>query len=106
MTDNTPWYMRSTDTTCTDKGSPERNRRHLESLAELASEEADSVASHLRSLEAKGVAIPAESRISMGYSANARKAAAQLDALPSDSAPSASAADLTPEQRIARGYGA
>ncbi|MFC9225817.1 hypothetical protein ACFT8W_34680 [Streptomyces hygroscopicus] len=75
---NTPWYMRSTDTSTHDKGSPERNRQHVESIAAMASEEADAVSAHLRNAEARGVDIPAESRMAMGYAANARKAAALL----------------------------
>jgi hypothetical protein len=76
----TPWYMGTTDTTSTDKGSPERNRQHVESIAVGASEEADAVAAHLRSAEAKGVVITPGQRMAMGYAANARKAATQLDA--------------------------
>ncbi|MEU1510907.1 hypothetical protein ABZ490_01930 [Streptomyces sp. NPDC005811] len=76
----TPWYMRTTDTTGTDKGSPERNRQHIESIAASASEEDDAVVSHLRNAEAQGVAISASQRMAMGYATNARKAANQLDA--------------------------
>jgi hypothetical protein len=76
----TPWYMGTTDTTSTDKGSPERNRQHIESIAAGASEEADVVAAHLRNAEAQGVAISPGQRMAMGYAANARKAATQLDA--------------------------
>ncbi|MFE9136198.1 hypothetical protein [Streptomyces sp. NPDC007355] len=78
MTNNTPWYMNSTDATTVDKGSPERNQRHVESIASTASEEADAVANHLRSAEAKGVEVPATERMAMGYAANARHAANQL----------------------------
>lgn len=105
MTDNTPWYLRTTDTTSTDKGSPERNRKHVQSIAETASAEADAMVTHLRNAEAQGVAIPADLRMSMGYATNARKAAAQLG----DSGQrqtSVTDGDMTPEQRIARGYGA
>ncbi|MEW9519340.1 hypothetical protein [Streptomyces tubercidicus] len=80
MTENTPWYMGTTDTTSTDKGSPERNRQHIESIAAGASDEADAVAAHLRSAEAKGVDINPSQRMAMGYASNARKAATQLDA--------------------------
>ncbi|MFF7389172.1 hypothetical protein ACFZAE_12115 [Streptomyces scabiei] len=82
MTDNTPWYMvaDATDTTSEDKGSPERNRQHIESIAAGASEEADAVAAHLRTAEAQGVAISPSQRMAMGYAANARKAATQLNA--------------------------
>lgn len=76
----TPWYMSTTDTTATDKGSPERNRQHVESIAAGASEEADAVAAHLRNAEAQGVTITPEQRMSMGYAVNARKAATQLNA--------------------------
>ncbi|MEE1754845.1 hypothetical protein [Streptomyces sp. SP18CS02] len=72
--------MSTTDTTSTDKGSPERNRKHVESIAAGASEEADAVAAHLRTAEAQGVDINPSQRMSMGYAANARKAATQLDA--------------------------
>ncbi|MFC8173087.1 hypothetical protein [Streptomyces sp. NPDC057325] len=105
MTD-TPWYMvpGATDTSATDKGSPERNRKHVESIAESASSEADSVVSRLRASEAQGIAIPSSVRMAMGYSVNARKAAAQLGEAPQHQA-SASTDDITPEQRLARGYG-
>ncbi|MFJ2568570.1 hypothetical protein ACIO02_37615 [Streptomyces sp. NPDC087568] len=73
--------MNTTDATSVDKGSPERNRAHLESLAEMASEEADAVAAHVRNAEARGVQIDPGTRMAMGFAANARKAAAQLDAL-------------------------
>ncbi|GHJ27127.1 hypothetical protein TPA0910_15600 [Streptomyces hygroscopicus subsp. sporocinereus] len=73
-----PWYMQSTDTSAHDKGSPERNRQHIESLAAMASDEADAVSAHLRNAEARGVDIPAESRMAMGFAVNARKAAALL----------------------------
>ncbi|MGW2038606.1 hypothetical protein [Streptomyces virginiae] len=73
-----PWYMNSTDTTNVDKGSPERNRRHLESIAETASEEADAVSAHLRAAEAKGIQLSATQRMAMGYASNARDAANQL----------------------------
>lgn len=76
----TPWYMGTTDTTSTEKGSPERNRQHIESIAAGASEEADAVAAHLRNAEAQGVTISPELRMQMGYAANARKAVTQLDA--------------------------
>ncbi|WP_327702207.1 hypothetical protein OG530_10240 [Streptomyces decoyicus] len=76
----TPWYMQTTDTTATDKGNPERNRQHIESIAAGASEEADAVAAHLRSAEARGVDIKPDQRMAMGYATNARKAATQLDA--------------------------
>jgi hypothetical protein len=72
--------MGTTDTTSTDKGSPERNRQHIESIAAGASDEADAVAAHLRNAEAKGVDINPSQRMAMGYAANARKAATQLDA--------------------------
>lgn len=73
-----PWYMNSTDATSVDKGSPERNRRHLESIAETASEEADTVSAHLRAAEAKGVQLSVTQRMAMGYASNAREAANQL----------------------------
>lgn len=105
MTD-TPWYMRTTDTTATDKGSAERNLKHVGRLAALASEEADAVTAQLRDAEAKGVAVPAEVRMSMGYATHARKAATQLAALPPNPESEPSTGNLTPEQRVARGYGA
>jgi cytoskeletal protein RodZ len=105
MTDK-PWYMRTTDTTNVDKGSPERNEKHLRSLAGTASEEADAVAAHLRAAEAKGVELNTVQRMAMGYTANARNAATQLGTSGSKNEASVSNDDLTPEQRIARGYGA
>ncbi|MEV7579817.1 hypothetical protein [Streptomyces erythrochromogenes] len=77
MTDR-PWYMNTTDTTTVDKGSPERNDKHIRSIAETASEEADAIAAHLRAAEAKGVEISPADRMSIGYAANARHAANQL----------------------------
>ncbi|MGQ4440529.1 hypothetical protein ACN6LI_005683, partial [Streptomyces violaceoruber] len=64
----TPWYMvpGATDTTATDKGSAERNRKHLEGIAAGASTEADAVVSRLHSAETQGVDIPAHMRMSMG----------------------------------------
>ncbi|MFE9217072.1 hypothetical protein ACFYN3_12130 [Streptomyces lavendulae] len=70
--------MNSTDTTNIDKGSPERNRRRLESIADMASEESDAIFAHLRAAEAKGVQLSAAQRMAMGYAANARNAANQL----------------------------
>ncbi|MFE4417693.1 hypothetical protein [Streptomyces sp. NPDC056817] len=78
MTYETPWYQRSTDATSIDRGSPERNRAHLESLAEMASEAADAEAAHLRAAEDRGVEINPSARMAMGYAANARKAADAL----------------------------
>jgi len=101
-----PWYMRDTDGLDAVRGNPERTRRHLESMARLASAEADAHAAHLRNLEAQGVAIPAETRISMGYASNARKAATTLGTVPEREEPKSRPDDLTPEQRIMRGYGA
>ncbi|MFJ8720956.1 hypothetical protein [Streptomyces sp. NPDC093269] len=75
-----PWYTRSTDSTSVDKGSPERHRAYVESLAELASEEADAEVAHLRASEAKGVEISPSMRMAMGYATNARKAADQIEA--------------------------
>ncbi|MFB7362960.1 hypothetical protein [Streptomyces hydrogenans] len=105
MTD-TPWYMvpGATDTSATDKGSPERNRKHVESIAESASAEADAVVSRLRSMEAQGADIPPSVRMAMGYTVNARKAAAQLGEAPQRQA-NVGDADLTTEQRMARAYG-
>jgi hypothetical protein len=74
----TPWYMRTTDTTSVDKGSPERNRRHVESIASTASEEADAISTHLRAAEGKGVELSPAQRMAMGYAANSRHAANQL----------------------------
>jgi hypothetical protein len=104
----TPWYMvpGATDTSATDKGSPERNRKHVEAIASSANDEADAVVTHLRNSEAQGVDIHPSMRMAMGYAVNARKAATQLDALPQHhEAASAGNAELTPEQRIAYGYG-
>ncbi|MFZ4300993.1 hypothetical protein ACOZE3_24145 [Streptomyces cinereoruber] len=105
MTD-TPWYMvpGATDATTADKGSPERNRKHIESIAESASAEADAVVSRLRASEAQGIAIPPSVRMAMGYTVNARKAAAQLGETLQHQE-SVSTDDLTPDQRLARGYG-
>ncbi|MER6517212.1 hypothetical protein ABT246_10110 [Streptomyces sp. NPDC001553] len=77
MTDR-PWWMNSTDTTTVDKGSPERNEKHVRSIAETASEEADAMVSHLTAAEAKGVVLSAATRMAMGYAKNARAAANQL----------------------------
>ncbi|MGW1187528.1 hypothetical protein [Streptomyces sp. NPDC002559] len=76
----TPWYMRSTDTTMMNVGNDAANRLRLERIAETASVEADAHAVHLRNLEARGIAIPAAERIAMGFAANSRKAAALIDA--------------------------
>ncbi|MEU9002735.1 hypothetical protein [Streptomyces sp. NPDC048551] len=74
MTDR-PWYM---NTTIAEKGSPERNEKHLRSIAEAASEEADAMVSHLRAAEARGVELSPTDRMSIGYTTNARHAANQL----------------------------
>lgn len=100
MTD-TPWYMRKNQ--IVEKRDPERMRRHLESLASVASEEE---LAHLRAAEAKGVQLSPAQRMTMGYSQIARSAADQLGVQPSKPAPSPSGDDPTPAQRIARGYGA
>jgi hypothetical protein len=102
---NAPWYMipGATDTSTTDKGSPERNRKHVEAIASSACTEADAVVTNLRNSEAQGVDIPASTRMAMGYAVNARKAAAQLsDAAPNDN--SVSTEGITPEERMRRGY--
>lgn len=78
MTNTTPWYMNSTDTTNVDKGSPERNRLRTESIASMASEESDAILAHLRAAEARGVQLSTAQRMAMGYAANARNAANQL----------------------------
>ncbi|MFE7954286.1 hypothetical protein [Streptomyces sp. NPDC057413] len=98
--------MSDTDGLDASRGNPERTRRHLESMASMASAEADAHAAHLRNLEAKGVPIPASKRIAMGYAANARKAATILGTVPEQEEPKSLPDDLTPEQRMARGYGA
>ncbi|WP_125522914.1 hypothetical protein [Streptomyces sp. WAC 06783] len=100
----TPWYMRTADPGAVDRGDPERKRRHLESIASAASAEADAMVAHLKGIEAQGVEIAPSIRMSMGYATVARLAAAQLG--DSDKPRiGASTDDLTPEQRIARGYG-
>ncbi|THA90180.1 hypothetical protein E6R61_20990 [Streptomyces sp. LRa12] len=101
---NTPWYMRSIEPGATDHGDPERKRRHLESLASTASAEDDAMVSHLKAAEARGVEIDASTRMAMGYATVARKAAAQLGESAKHTT-SVGDAELTPEQRIARGYG-
>ncbi|MFD3511295.1 hypothetical protein [Nocardia sp. NPDC058666] len=103
MTDR-PWYMHGNP--ITEKRDPEQMRRHLESLASMASEESDTELAHLRSADAKGVQLSPTTRMTMGYSQIARSAADQLGARPSKPEPSPSGDDLTPAQRIARGYGA
>ncbi|MGC2997539.1 hypothetical protein ACPF8X_03815 [Streptomyces sp. G35A] len=103
-----PWYMvpGATDTTAIDKGSPERNRKHVEQIASMASAEDDAMVAHVKALEAQGIDIPASVRMAVGYAVNARKAAAQLgDTAPNGTSNSVSTDDLTPEQRMARGYG-
>ncbi|KUL66094.1 hypothetical protein ADL28_04425 [Streptomyces violaceusniger] len=77
MTD-TPWYMRTTDTTSVDKGTPERNEKHVRSIANTASEEADAEVAHLTAADAKGVELSPTTRMAMGFAKNARKAATQL----------------------------
>jgi hypothetical protein len=101
-----PWYQRETDGLDAVRGNPERTRRHLEAMASMASADADAHAAHLRSLEAQGTTIPAEARMSMGYAANARKAATILGTVPEREEPKSRPDDITPEQRIRRGYGA
>ncbi|MGW6938796.1 hypothetical protein ACWGF3_07265 [Streptomyces xanthophaeus] len=103
MTDR-PWYMRGNP--IIEKHDPEQMRRHLESLASMASEETDTELAHLRAAEAKGVELSPSQRMSMGYLQIARSAADQLGDQHSKPAPSPSGDDLTPDQRIARGYGA
>ncbi|MFG2789937.1 hypothetical protein [Streptomyces sp. NPDC048419] len=95
--------MRTVDPGAIDTNDPERKRKHLESIASTASAEDDAMVSHLKAAEARGVEIDPSTRMAMGYATVARKAAAQLgEATPK--ATSASTDDLTPEQRIARGY--
>ncbi|WP_405544230.1 hypothetical protein OG590_17385 [Streptomyces goshikiensis] len=101
---DTPWYMRKNK--IVEKSDPERMRRHLESLASVASEETDAELAHLRAAEAKGIELSPSQRMSMGYLQIARSAADQLGAHPSKPEPSPSSDDLTPAQRLARGYGA
>ncbi|WP_217177475.1 hypothetical protein [Streptomyces sp. AC495_CC817] len=100
----TPWYMRPADPGALDTNDPERKRKHLESIASSASAEGDAMVSHLKAAEARGVEIDPSTRMAMGYATVARKAAAQLGET-GQRQTSASDADLTPEQRIARGYG-
>jgi len=100
----TPWYMRTIDPGAIDTNDPERKRKHLESIASSASAEGDAMVSHLKAAEARGVEIDPSTRMAMGYATVARKAAAQLGET-SQRQTSAGDADLTPEQRIARGYG-
>lgn len=99
-----PWYMRENQ--IVEKRDPERMRRHLESLASVASEESDAEVAHLRAAEARGVQLSPTTRLSMGYSQVARAAADRLGVQPAKPGPSPSGDDLTPDQRIARGYGA
>ncbi|MCX4831193.1 hypothetical protein OG746_20875 [Streptomyces sp. NBC_01016] len=99
---DTPWYMRTVEPGV-ENGSPESERRVLESLASTASESVDAEVAHLKNAEAKGVDINPSMRMAMGYAAVARKAADRLDdAAPTS--PSISAEGTTPEQRIASGY--
>ncbi|WP_326811940.1 hypothetical protein OIE62_11585 [Streptomyces scopuliridis] len=99
-----PWYMRTVDPGDITKGSPEAKRKHLESIAATASAEDDAMVARLKAVEARGVEISATTRMAMGYATVARKAAAQLGET-SQRQTSVSDAELTPEQRIARGYG-
>ncbi|MFE9381109.1 hypothetical protein [Streptomyces sp. NPDC006855] len=101
---DTPWYMRTVEPGA-EGGSPESTRRAIESLASTASESADAVVAHLKVAEVKGFEISPDQRMAMGYATVARKAAAQLGAS-SNADTTISTADLTPEQRIARGYSA
>ncbi|WUU84746.1 hypothetical protein OG790_26320 [Streptomyces cellulosae] len=101
-----PWYMDNPDALNVDKGSPEANRRYLESIAAAASTDADAHAAHLRTLEAKGVPIPPSERMAMGYASNARKAAALLDAAgPAPQEKTASDDEVDPLTRMSRAYG-
>ncbi|GAA3306922.1 hypothetical protein [Streptomyces cinereospinus] len=100
----TPWYIRPADPGAIDTNDPERKRKHLESIASSASAEADAMVSHLKAAEARGIEIDPSTRMAMGYATSARKAAAQLGDDPQRQA-SVSAEGITPEQRIARGYG-
>ncbi|KMS91730.1 hypothetical protein ACZ91_08805 [Streptomyces regensis] len=100
----TPWYMRTIDPGAIDTNDPERKRKHLESIASSASAEGDAMVSHLKAAEAHGVEIDPSTRMAMGYATVARKAAAQLGEAPQRET-STSTEDITPEQRIARGYG-
>jgi hypothetical protein len=102
MTD-TPWYLRTVDPGA-EITDPERKRRHLESLADTASAEADAMVTHLKAAEAQGVEITPSMRLSMGYAQTARKAADLLGDAPRHK-PSVTDGDMTPEQRMARGYG-
>ncbi|MEU6391060.1 hypothetical protein [Streptomyces sp. NPDC046939] len=101
---DTPWYMRTVEPG--DEGaSVDGQRWMIESLASTASESDDAVVAHLKNAEAKGFEINPDQRMAMGYATVARKAAAQLgEATPKTS--SVSTDPITPEQRIARGYGA
>ncbi|MFD7565804.1 hypothetical protein ACFV7O_21675 [Streptomyces tendae] len=103
--DNSRWWLRQNNAADVDKGSQERNRRHLEQVASLASKDDDAMVAHLRNAEAQGVSISPETRMAMGYAQTSRRAAVLLG----DSEPAAASVtnddSLTPEQRIARGYG-
>ncbi|MFC8998186.1 hypothetical protein ACFT7U_21065 [Streptomyces rochei] len=103
MTD-TPWYMRPADPGAIQTNDPERKRKHLEQIASTASAEADAMVSRLKAAEAQGVQVTPSMRIAMGYVQTARLAAAQLGDQPQHST-NVSAEGITPEQRIARGYG-
>ncbi|MFJ8929097.1 hypothetical protein ACIRLA_21215 [Streptomyces sp. NPDC102364] len=101
----TPWYMRTVDPSAIETSDPERKRKHLESIASTASAKDDAMVSHLKAAEARGVEIDASTRMAMGYATVARKAAAQLGEASQGETNTSTNADLTPEQRIARGYG-
>ncbi|MGA5434808.1 hypothetical protein ACPCIZ_22790 [Streptomyces cellulosae] len=101
-----PWYMDNPDALNVDKGSPDANRRYLESIAAAASTDADAHAAHLRQMEAQGVKISPTTRLAMGYASNARKAAALLDAAgPAPQETTASDDDVDPLTRMSRAYG-
>ncbi|MGW2559640.1 hypothetical protein ACWCXB_10425 [Streptomyces sp. NPDC001514] len=78
MTNSVPWYMRTTDSTSADKGSPERQRAYLEMLAAQHNEDDDAQIAHLEAIEARGITLTPSTRMSMGYSKNARTAAQTL----------------------------
>lgn len=78
---NTPWYMRSTDTTDKECGSESRQYRFIKSIAEGASEEDDAMVAHLEAAEERGVELNPATRMAMGYATNARKAADKLSTM-------------------------
>ncbi|MEU4179311.1 hypothetical protein [Streptomyces sp. NPDC026589] len=103
MSDALPWYLKLDSTI---NHNPANRERYLRDLASQASPDADKYVTSLKAAEARGVQIDGSSRMAAGYAQNARRAEAILEAgIPQSNGPAISSDDLTPEQRISRGYG-